>query len=111
MAEEKSVTTAAGKTVEDIVKHLNTVNNISLDMTQQMMCDTDYKIRFVAEYVQTKIRYNSLHSMIVKMDANTLEFEPTCPRITLANQKSAMGNYLNQLEIRAEIEKIPLPKI
>lgn len=99
----------AAETVEEVVKKLNQANGISLDMTVQMMTSTDYKVRFVAEYVQCKIRYNNLHKMLVKMDAGVLEFTPDCPKNILMNQKSYMGQYLNQLEIRAEIEKIPLP--
>ena len=49
--------------------------------------------------------------MIVKKEAGTLSFEPTTPILILKNQKSFMGQYLNQLEIRAEIEQIPLPRI
>ena len=72
---------------------------------------SDYKDRFIGEYVETKIRYDRLHKMLVALDAGTLDFVPNCPPITLRNQKSAMGNYLNQLEIRFEQEKIPLPTI
>lgn len=78
-------------------------------MTIELMTSTNYRIRFIAEYVQCKIRYNSLHKMLTKLDAGTLEFTPDCPANILRNQKAFMGNYLNQLEIRAEIEKIPLP--
>lgn len=99
----------AAKTAEDYVKALNNANGISLDMTIEMMESTDYRVRFIAEYVQNKMCYNSLHQMLVKLDAGTLEFTPDCPAQILRNQKAFMGNYLNQLEIRAEIEKIPLP--
>ena len=47
--------------------------------------------------------------MIVQYEAGTLAFEPVTPILTLKNQKSFMGQYLNQLEIRAEIEGIKLP--
>ena len=46
--------------------------------------------------------------MIVKYDAGTLDFKPTCPIDLLRRQKATMGEYLNILEIRAEIEKIML---
>lgn len=49
-----------------------------------------------------------LHKMLVKYDAGTLEFKPTCPIELLRKQKSTMGEYLNILEIRAEIEKVTL---
>ena len=68
----------------------------------------DYKERFKAEYLQTKIRYEKLHKMTVKYEAGTLNFEPSCSLEILKEQKSYMGNYLRMLEIRAEIEKIDL---
>ncbi|MBR2582887.1 MAG: hypothetical protein IKD61_05780 [Oscillospiraceae bacterium] len=68
----------------------------------------EYKIRMQQEYKQLKERYTKLHKMLVKYDAGTLDFEPTCPVALLRDQKSTMGHYLNVLEIRAEIEKIPL---
>lgn len=76
--------------------------------TVEMMCSADYKDRFKAEYLQTKLRYEKLHRMTVKYDAGTLEFTPTCPIDLLKKQKMAMGLYLNSLEIRAEIEGIKL---
>ena len=76
--------------------------------TIELMNSEDYKERFRAEYWQTKIRYNKLHKMLVKYEAGTLDFTPTCPIEALENQKYYMGNYLNALEIRAEIEKIEL---
>ncbi len=68
----------------------------------------EYKIRMQEEYKQLKEKYTKLHKMLVKYDAGTLDFEPTCPVGLLRDQKSTMGHYLNILEIRAEIEKVPL---
>ena len=68
----------------------------------------DYKIRMQEEYKQTKGRYKKLHKMLVKYDAGTLDFELSCPVGLLRDQKSTMGHYLNILEIRAEIENVPL---
>lgn len=76
--------------------------------TKSMMCSDDYKERFQAEYCQTKLRYIKLHDMCVKYEAGTLDFTPNCSLELLKKQKSAMGNYLNCLEIRAEIEHINL---
>lgn len=84
------------------------VVNYELKDTVDLMNSDDYKERFQAEYLQTKIRYEKLHKMLVKYEAGTLEFQPTCPILVLQNQKSFMGNYLKQLEIRAEIENIDL---
>lgn len=85
------------------------INNINLEDTIELMKSSDYKERFIAEYMQTKIRYNKLHRMIIQYEAGTLSFEPVTPILTLKNQRSFMGQYLNQLEIRAEIEGINLP--
>ena len=68
----------------------------------------DYKCRMIEEYKQTKERYKKLHKMLVKYDAGTLDFELSCPVGLLRDQKSTMGHYLNILEIRAEIENVPL---
>ena len=82
--------------------------NMELKDTVKLMESDNYKDRFKAEYFQTKIRYDKLHKIIIKAEAGTLDFELTTPILVLKNQKSFMGQYLNQLEIRAEIEGINL---
>jgi hypothetical protein len=47
--------------------------------------------------------------MIVKYEAGTLAFKPNCPLELLKKQAAAMGQYLYILEVRAEIENIPIP--
>ena len=84
---------------------------MELKDTVELMNSEKYEDRFIAEYCQTKIRYNKLHTMIVKMEAKTLDFTPDTPLLTLKNQASFMGQYLQQLEIRAQIEKITLPAV
>lgn len=84
--------------------------NFKLCDTVEMMFSDDYKKRFVAEYVQTKIRYKKLHKMITKYEAGTLDFEPQCSLELLKEQKMHMGNYIHTLEVRAEIENILLPE-
>ena len=79
-----------------------------LNDTISLMQSVDYKERFLAEYYQTKIRYNNLHKMIIKYEAGTLDFEPSCSIELLTEQAKAMGEYLHILEIRAEIENIEL---
>jgi hypothetical protein len=81
---------------------------MELKDTIEMMNSEDYKERFKAEYYQTKIRYEKLHQMCIKYEANTLSFEPKCSLELLKEQKSYMGNYLRTLEVRAEIENIKL---
>lgn len=70
----------------------------------------DYKVRMLAEYDQLKERYNKLHNMIVKYEAGTLSFEPSCSLELLKKQASAMGHYLYVLEVRGEIENVPINK-
>nr|DAZ24634.1 MAG TPA: hypothetical protein [Caudoviricetes sp.] len=81
---------------------------MELNETVKMMESTDYKERFKAEYCQTKIRYDKLHRMLIKYEAGTLDFTPTCKIKLLKEQAMHMGNYLKCLEIRAEIEKVML---
>ena len=81
---------------------------MELKDTIELMNSTDYKERFKAEYLQTKIRYDKLHKMVIKYEAGTLNFEPSCSIELLKHQKSMMGQYLYDLEVRAEIEKIDL---
>ncbi len=81
---------------------------MNMKETADMMLNEDYKKRFVAEYWQTKNRYDALHRMTIRYEAGTLEFKPTCSLELLKEQKSHMGNYLRVLEIRAEIEGINL---
>lgn len=81
---------------------------MELKETIELMNSTDYKERFKAEYLQTKIRYEKLHKMTIKYEAGTLTFEPKCTLELLKEQKMYMGNYLRILEIRAEIEGVEL---
>lgn len=81
---------------------------MTLKETATLMLDADYKKRFIAEYWQTKNRYDALHRMTIKYEAGTLNFTPSCSLELLKEQKAHMGNYLRVLEIRAEIEKIDL---
>ena len=83
---------------------------MKLSDTIALMESDNYKDRFVAEYLQTKIRYEKLHKMIVKHLAGTLDFSPDTPLDILEEQAKHMGCYLKQLEIRAEIEGIVLSK-
>ena len=70
--------------------------------------EPDYKERMKKEYRQLKDRYNKLHAMVVKYEAGTLDFTPTCSLELLKEQKSAMGKYLYVLEVRAQIEGVAL---
>lgn len=76
--------------------------------TIDMMCSSDYKERFKAEYYQLDERYRGLSAMLDKWDRDELEFIPTCPRSTYNMQIKAMAEYLAVLEARAVMEDITL---
>lgn len=81
---------------------------MELKNTIDLMNSEDYRERFKAEYYQTKIRYDKLHKMIIKMEAGTCNFEPSCSLEIFKEQAKFMGMYLHVLEVRAQIEKIEL---
>lgn len=99
------------KTLEEKINDINNLDEITLKDTIQFMSSDDYKARFIAEWMQLKIRYNNLRKMLIKLEAGTLEFKPKCSNVVLMNQKNFMEQYMKQLEIRAEIEGIELPNI
>lgn len=97
---------------------------MDLKDTVVLMNSENYKERFVAEYWQTKIRYEKLKSFNNKIEASqrvrfqgnsstVMVTEPKhdCPAEMLCEQQRTMGEYLHILEVRAEIEGIDLWKI
>lgn len=81
---------------------------MELKDTIELMNSSDYKDRYKAEYQQVKIRHEKLHKMLVKWDAGTLDFEPTCSKALLMEQERYMREYIRCLETRAEIEGVDL---
>lgn len=81
---------------------------MKLSDTVNMMCSDDYKERFVAEYLQLKIRWKGLRNMLKKWDKGELDFIPTCPRSMYDWQLQAMTDYLAVLDARATMEGIEL---
>ncbi|MGN0634205.1 MAG: crAss001_48 related protein [Oscillospiraceae bacterium] len=81
---------------------------MELKDTVALMESDDYKDRFKVEYYQTKIRYEKLHKMLIKIEAGTLGFQLKCPSHLLREQENDMRDYLKILEIRAEHEGIGL---
>ena len=83
--------------------------------TMAMMTSRDYKERFKAEYLQTKIRYEKLKAFNTKIEAshktNIEEPKHDCPADVLREQQSIMGQYLHILEVRAVIEGIDLEEV
>ncbi len=78
-----------------------------LKETIDLMLSEDWKDRLLAEYWQTKIRYSALHRMLVRYDAGTTTLTLTDAG-QMRNQKRLMGDYLYQIEVRAEREGINL---
>ena len=70
--------------------------------------EPDWQERMQAEYHDLKTRYEKLHHMVTKYEAGTLDFTPNCSLDLLRQQKRHMGEYLHDLEIRAEVEGIEL---
>ena len=93
---------------EIIIKIDENTKNPELAATAEGMVSTDYKERFIAEFIQVKNRYYGLKSMIDKWNEGTLSFTPTCPRETYNFQIRAMKDYMDILIIRAKIEGIEL---
>ncbi len=105
--------------------------------TIPLMLSGDYKARFIAEYRQTKIRYERLKKFNDRIEAAQLkrangktidwagmlglimnaqsvtandanEPKHDCPAELLREQQKKMGEYLHILEVRAVIEGIEL---
>ena len=76
--------------------------------TVEMMNSKDYKERFKAEFYQLLIRLDSLTSMLIKWENNTLDFDLKCSKETLENQIIFMKGYVDILLLRAKIEGIEL---
>ena len=80
----------------------------SLSDTIALMTSDDYKDRFKAEYLQTKLRYDKLHDVIERYENKALSFDLSCPIELLKAQYASMYNYIFFLEMRANIEEIDL---
>lgn len=85
--------------------------NLELKDTVELMTSENWQDRFIAEYEQTKIRYEKLHNVFVKREAGKLDFETPIPIESWKAQLSHMGKYLFELEKQAAIHGIKLPKI
>ncbi len=90
--------------------------------TIEGMLSPDYKERFRAEYIQTKIRYERLKAFNNKIEASNRTNnwcsrqempkvampKHDCPDDILEQQQHLMGQYLHTLELRAVIEGVDL---
>lgn len=81
---------------------------MELKHTVSLMLSSDYKERFIAEYLQLKIRRDKLLAMCEKWDNGKLEFTPTCPREFYDDQLKSMNDYLIILQKRGTAEGIDL---
>ena len=88
-----------------------------LKQTVVLMSSQDYVERFIAEYWQTKIRYEKLQNFneIIEasnytqgMEHSVVEPIHDCPWALLSRQEEIMREYLHILEVRAIIEGISL---
>ena len=79
-----------------------------LKETVELMLSDDYKERFLAEFMQLKIRYEKLRDMLNRWDNGELDFEPTCPRDMYDRQIEGMETYLDVLADRAALEGVEL---
>ena len=81
---------------------------VDLKDTVDGMLSADYKERFKAEYHQVRTRTHKLAAMLTAWDCGELNFTPTTPYYILQKQYETMWEYLQWLEVRAELEKIEL---
>lgn len=84
-----------------VIHSVENRDNKGFDLTNTIgaMTSDNYKLRFWAEYTQTKIRYERLHKMIIQMEAGTCDFKPDTPLELLKDQAKYMGLYLHVLEV------------
>lgn len=93
---------------DEFEKTYNVVGVRSLNDSALLMVSTDYKDRFIAEYIQLETRIKGLETMLNNWDKELLTFIPSCPRSTYNLQLEYMKKYLAILEARAKIEDIKL---
>lgn len=69
-----------------------------------LLSSENYAARAIGEYLLVKDKYEKLHRIIVKREAGKLDFSPKCTMEQWKAQAAAMGSYLYQLEVKAEME-------
>lgn len=84
---------------------------MELKDTIDLMTSPDWKDRFLAEYLQVKIRYEKLHRLIVRREVGMIDFNTSIPLESWKEQAKHMGLYLNELEKQAVLHGIELPKV
>lgn len=86
---------------------------LDLSVTATLMTSPDHRHRFIAEYLQTKTRYEELKRCCLKIEASMIsgeveKIDHDCPTEILERQMYIMRDYLHVLELRAIIEDIDL---
>ena len=76
-----------------------------LKETVNLMLSDKWEDRLIAEYWQTKIRYEKLHKRLISNDAG---IEYTLEADSMRRQQQRMGEYLYNLEVSAAIKGINL---
>jgi len=84
---------------------------MELKDTIDLMTSSEWADRFKAEYLQTKIRYEKLHKMIVMREVGKQTFNTPIPLESWKEQAHHMGMYLYELEKQAAIHGIELSRI
>ena len=112
---------SAGRRLKRIYRRSD-VKMTNLRDTVTLMNSNDYKDRFIAEYWQTKIRYEKLKAFNTKIEAADMKKyddvlvkverpKVLTPYHILKEQQKTMGEYLHLLELRAVFEDIDLDMI
>ena len=86
------------------------VGKTEIKDTFELAVSSDYKDRFIAEYLQLFIRVGGLTTMLNKYKDGTLDFTPTCSIELLQSQLDAMLLYAKALDARAEVEGIDVKR-
>lgn len=80
------------------------MNHLTLERSAELMLSGDYRERMAAEWEQVKIRLRRLQEMLDAYREGKLGFEPTCPITLLREQALVMQEYVDILEVRAQLE-------
>ena len=64
---------------------------MELKDTIELMTSEDYKERFKAEYLQLKIRVEGLRKMLIKWDADKLDFTPVMSKSSSSYTETIYG--------------------
>ncbi len=84
---------------------------MELKDTIELMKSSDWKERFIAEYLQAKIRYEKLHNLFIKREVGKCDFNTPISLESWKTQVSHMGLYIYELEKQAVLHGIELPKV